>query len=117
MTPEPSSRGKLQDALDRQIAKIPRLGIESVVREKLLAEGIQDEAPLGRLMDLVMGGKAGVADIACGRSLQLEFTETDLKRVEEAAAALIERMPTLIEKIASDIGTLSACGTEHASVG
>lgn len=91
--------GKLQDAFDRQIERLPRLGIERVVREKLGDQDIEDELLLKRIVDALMSGNAEAAEIPCDRPIRLKFTDADFKRVQEAAAALNERMPDLVEEL------------------
>ncbi len=91
--------GKLQDAFDRQIQRLPRLEIERVVREKLGDQGIEDEVLLNRIVDALMNGNAEATEIPCDRPIRLKFTDTDFKWVQAAATALIERVPDLVEEL------------------
>lgn len=94
--------GKLQDAFDRQIDNLPRLAIERVVRNKLRAEGIDDPAVLGRIVDAIIDGTEESVAIPFDRSPHLALTDEDLDRIRAAAEAFGERIPDIVNNLVRD---------------
>src|SRR3546814_5738144 len=51
--------GKLQNALDKSLANLPRLGIEKIIRDKLSAAGVEDEELVGQVAEVIADGNTG----------------------------------------------------------
>ena len=94
--------GQLQDALDRSIEQLPRIAAEKLIREKLLAIGVDDPALVRRITDAVVTGDDESIEFESEEPIDLEFTEADLKRIQDASAELIKNVPELIDQLAND---------------
>ena len=93
--------GKLQDALDKSLANLPRLGIENIIREKLSAAGVEDEELVGQVADVIGERNTGHFTIESLHDIAIDFTEADLARLEKTANALNERIPEIVDEMAN----------------
>src|SRR3546814_2471463 len=94
--------GKLQNALDKSLANLPRLGIEKIIRDKLSAAGVEDEELVGQVAEVIADGNTGHFTIKSPHDIAIDFTEADLARLKKAVDALIERIPEIVDEMAND---------------
>lgn len=105
----------LQSIVADQLATLPRLIATEVVCEKLKAAGLAEDAKLidvivDRLLGTTAGGGAdgeSIFEFESDQNIDLEFTETDVVRLEELTDKFIDKLPqlvnTVIEKTASQM--------------
>jgi hypothetical protein len=92
----------LQESFDDGLDRIPLLAIEKIIVEKLAAAEIEDIAFARRVAEALVASKGRSVTIDSPYDILLNFTDDDMKRVEEATAAFLERLPDLVDELAED---------------
>lgn len=97
--------GILQDALDKAIADLPRLGIEKIVGEKLKAVGSDDPELVKRIAHAIMNGQDEGNEMQIETELELDIVvdDDDLERTTRATEELIKGLPELVKEMAEDL--------------
>jgi hypothetical protein len=95
--------GTIHKAFSKELAKVPRLLLLKLIKEKLSAEGLAGQPGLAEaLTDHCLNGGGdtfewddGVA--SARRNLALSFSEKDTARLTELTDEFMERLPAIIE--------------------
>lgn len=101
--------GILQDAIDKAIADIPRLGFEKIIAEKLKAAGVDDPALVRRLAVAALEGAGGHVEFGCEQQLDLVIDD-DMERIKRTAELFTEGLPDFIDTMTEDIAGKLADG-------
>jgi hypothetical protein len=102
--------GVLQDAVDKTIADIPRLGIEKIIADKLKAAGADDPALAKRIAAAIIDGAGDRIEFACDQQLDIVINDEDIKRVTRAAELFAEGLPDFIRTMTEDMAGKLADG-------
>src|SRR3546814_17813636 len=94
--------GKLQNALDKSLANLPRLGIEKIIRDKLSAAGVEDEELVGQVAEVIAEGNTGHFTLKRPHDIAIDFTAADHARLKKAVDALVERVRGPDPQMAND---------------
>jgi hypothetical protein len=95
--------GVLQDAVDKAVADIPRLGIEKIIADKLKAAGADDPALAKRIAAAVIEGTGDRIEFECDQQLDLVIDDEDVKRITRAAELFTEGLPDFIRTMTEDL--------------
>lgn len=102
--------GVLQDAVDKAIADIPRLGIEKIVADKLKAASVDDPSLAKRIATAVIEGAGDHIEFEFEQQLDLVIDDEDMQRIKRAAEMFIEGLPDFIKAMTEDMAGKLANG-------
>lgn len=102
--------GVLQDAVDKAIADIPRLGIEKIIVDKLKAADVDDPALAKRIAAAVIDGTGDRIEFECDQHVDVVINDEDTKRITRAAELFAEGLPDFIKTMTEDMAGKLADG-------
>ena len=100
----------LQKALQLKLAELPRQFLPHLLDNKLREQGINlSKRKLAELADKILGGEIERFDLptrtGVDRRISIEFTDADLKWIEEQCEKTLEDLPQLVQTLSETISS------------
>jgi hypothetical protein len=100
----------LQKALQHKLAELPRQFLPDLLDEKLRGHGIKlSKRKLTELADRILNGEIERFELptrtGVDRKISIEFTDSDLKWIEEQCEKTLEDLPKLIQSLSETISS------------
>lgn len=95
--------GKLQDAFDAEMARLPEIAATQLVSEKLAELGVDDAALAAKIAEHVLSGESDLLELD-GPDIELAFTRDDRRRALQIGRNLVDALPAMLKELVEKIG-------------